>query len=161
MITSEHLGITTGLLLILMMLVVAVYTARVHWGVKAGLTVGCLLAVLVFHKTWVLSLGWPVEEAMPENSRFISAEVIEPVNGQEGHIFLWLVPEGSGRPRAFRVPYTRGNHRAAAQAAGQVANGQEAYVGRRTVRGRRYNNIQQDEADFDFVPPPSTVPSKN
>lgn len=63
--------------------------------------------------------GWPVRASVPQNSIFIGAVIDEPsqVEGDPGHIDLWLVPATSstkllgykpaqGEPRAYRLPYS-------------------------------------------------------
>jgi hypothetical protein len=89
-------------------------TAKFAWWVKAAaIVVMSVLFIEMFFATKSL-LGWPGGGPLPARFQLLWVRVVEPdpKAADPGAIYLWIeetdennVP--SGRPRAYRLPYTR------------------------------------------------------
>ena len=79
--------------------------------------------------------GWPTTGKVPGNASLVSAVVDapDPATSDPGRIYLWL-DDGSGRPRAYALPYSRALHERVQRALRTMQRGRQVSVGR---AGRR------------------------
>lgn len=108
--------------------------------------------------------GWPTTARTPAHAALVSAVVDEPdpSTGDPGRIYLWLDP-GSGRPRAYSLPYSRRLHEQVQQALARVKKGEPVSVTRAARHGARGRAQAQRKlvSDVQFSRhPPQTLPPK-
>lgn len=118
-----------GFVLLSALLLWAVIYARGPWAIKLVLIVSVpAYAVVVLHsiEQWK---GYPAAVSPPQGAALVAQLVDEPRS-----IYLWLIPPGAERPRAYRIPYTRETHEQAAKAQSLLQTGHR--VGFRRSRGR-------------------------
>ncbi len=107
----------------------AVIYSRGHWAPKLALI--CIVpafGVIVWHSLEGYR-GWPAEIKPPDRAELVGQYIDEPTA-----IYLWLIPAGESRPRAYKIPYSRQLHEAAARAAGIAKRG--GHPAFRVYRGR-------------------------
>lgn len=67
--------------------------------------------------------GWPAAQALPEKFELIAADVVEPRQGREGAIRLWVRETDDGEPRVHGLPYSRKLHQALFETKERIAQG--------------------------------------
>lgn len=95
------------------LLLIACLFTRLPWPVKAGLiTLTSAFYVSSFFAAHGL-LGWWTDDALPPNFKLLGARIVEPhsFEGDPGSIYLWVEAYDednfpSGKPRAYRLPYS-------------------------------------------------------
>lgn len=153
----------------------ALVYGRGRWQVKLA----AILVVLAFNFVAINALGsyrgWATTDAPPKDALFISGVVNEPEpgSGQQGSIYLWLVPLRRGHgvlsynpaadePRAYRLPYSEGLYKAVVAAQGIQKHGQPAVLhsgkGKRG-KGHGHGNALQSGFRAYRLPPPK-LPTK-
>ncbi len=106
----------------------AVIYARGPWAVKLALIFTVpVFGVVVWHSLESYR-GWPANVSPPADASMVAQYVDEP-----NAIYLWLIPPGEDKPRAYRIPYTRAAHEQAAKAQEIAKRGGRA--GFRKTRG--------------------------
>lgn len=104
------------------------------WQVKAGAIVAAMLTVVIGYFALYELLGWPTRQAMPDDMRMISADVVEPRKGsnEKGAIYVWVKPirENNALPRAFELPYDPDFHEMVITALERAGQGIEQGVRR-------------------------------
>lgn len=157
--------------------------AMIHWCIKAILTVSSIIAVLMFYQGLIMSMGWPAD-FRPTNTILIAgSDIREPGQDSPGVIYLWYVDvdeamrtHSAGMPRAIHLPYSKDAHEKLAQAAKNAASGIPSYMkfgaaglGGVTGQGngqagdpasRGTGRGPQGEGILNFLPPPSSLPPK-
>jgi hypothetical protein len=140
-------------------LLLATFTGRLHWGLKASLVAMCLTASGGFYVGMKGLLGWPVAAQPPAEFTLVWAKVEEPSAADPGRIYLWHVPPGEQRPRSIVMPYSRPAH-------------EKLEKGKRGVTAGDMVNMKADksaqgapgttagELILDFAPPPRELPMK-
>lgn len=107
----------------------AVIYARGPWQLKLALICTVpVFGVVVWH-TLEGYKGWPAAKPLPENAALVGQFVDEP-----RWIYVWAIPNGADKPRAYRIPYVRQAHEAVDGA--RIAQGKGLRVGIRIRRGR-------------------------
>jgi hypothetical protein len=111
---STVLAISAAYVVMGVLLLVIVLTARLAWRVKAAIIlITSLFFILVFFSTRDL-LGWPGGGQLPARFQLLWARIVEPdrKSDNKGAVFLWVeeidgnnIP--SGLPRSYRLPYSR------------------------------------------------------
>jgi hypothetical protein len=112
--TATVLAISVAYVVMGLLLLTLGLSARVAWWIKAGaIVVTSVFFVEVFFATKSL-LGWAGSSALPPRFQLLWTRVVEPdaKDSDPGAIYLWVeqVDENnvpSGRPRAYRLPYTK------------------------------------------------------
>ena len=157
--------------------------AAIHWCLKAALTVSSIIVVLMFHQGLVMSMGWPAD-LRPDCTMLIAgSDIREPGQDTPGIIYLWFVDvdaametHTAGTPRSIHMPYSKDTHEKLAQAAKNAASGIPSYMkfGASGLGGvpAQGSGMQGDpaargagqglagEGEINFVPPPSSLPKK-
>lgn len=135
-------------------------SARGNWKVRAVVIVAAPLVAAALWLGRPSTAGWPTT-ARPAESLFVWAQVREPnpSAGDQGEIFVWLLPDGSVRPRAYEFPYSRKLHEQVQRAMGGVKHG--AQVGVSRARSRQGSRGQNARSALLFYPhPPILLPAK-
>lgn len=106
--------------------------ARAPWPIRAAVVV---LVLGIAFPIWLAAssdAGWPAAAPIPSGSAVLGCYIEEPVSGDPGRIYFWLVPPGgsganplaqqhaAGTPRSYVEPYSLGLA-AACQQAQQIA----------------------------------------
>lgn len=115
------------------------------WRIKAAaVMVSFTVLAAAYHVVWQL-LGWPVQVALPEDTKVLAIQVREPAKegGDAGAIFLWgqAANDPASPPRAYQLPYSRALHESASQARRRLRDGRAqgarpGAAGRDTLEGR-------------------------
>ena len=152
----------------------ALVYGRGRWQLKLAAMVVVLAFNFVAVNALSSSRGWPTTEAPPKDALFISGVVNEPEpgSGDQGDIYLWLVPlhrghgalsyaPGVDEPRAYRLPYSEALYKAVIKAQGIQKHGSPAVL--HTGKGKRsqhgHGNALQSGYRAYRLPPPK-LPTK-
>ena len=110
---SEVVGLSLGYAVLGVVLLLALVRVRLPWLVKAGaIAVTSAFYIVVFFRSEGL-LGWSAPQPLPARFQLLWARTVEPdlADNVPGAIHLWLeelddanLP--SGKPRAYRLPYS-------------------------------------------------------
>jgi hypothetical protein len=111
-VTLSISGLIAAYILIAILLLSLNLYSKWSWQVKTGTIVLTTLFYIVSYISFPPLLGWPTEQAPPNNFRLISAHVQQPdkITGDEGAIYLWLTHiedlSTNSPPRAYEFPYS-------------------------------------------------------
>jgi hypothetical protein len=110
------------------LLLVAVIYSRLFWMLKAGLIILSLGFSLIFYRSALSVLGYPVAMTPPQQFELLGSSVHQPypVKGDPGVVYLWVVATGQRIPRAIELPYSNDLRKQLAEAKRQMqaqANG--------------------------------------
>lgn len=120
---------------------------RGAWLQKLPLVVLLPLLAFALYGAYKDSQGWPADRRPPDDATLVWGEVHEPTS-----IYLWL-QSGDGRPRAYRVPYTRQLHRQVDEATAARQRGERVGV-RRARGGGGQSAGSRSRYVFHRLPPP-------
>lgn len=107
----------------------AVIFARGPWALKLCLICTVPAFGLIVWHSLESYKGWPAGVSPPQDAALVAEFVDEPKA-----IYLWMVPPGASRPRAYRIAYTRQAHEEVVVAS--EARKQGRRVGFRRNQGR-------------------------
>lgn len=111
--TGAILGLTTGFIFVVVLLLAFNIRTPFHWSIKTGV----ILLALVFYIITLYSLpgfyGWPTKESLPQKFLLVGMDVREPRNEADpGVIYMWVesLQGKENKPRAYELPYSRELH---------------------------------------------------
>ena len=132
-------------------------SASGDWRLKAALIVVAPALAFALWQGHLSPGGWPARTSPPDGAAFLWGAVREPTDTDRGAIFVWAVPSGSQRPRAYQLPYTRQLHKQMEQAMSQARHG--GHVSVRKAKARRGQPGPRSVLRF-YRHPPIGLPAK-
>jgi hypothetical protein len=161
--TSATITLITMFLMVI--LLIGVIYSRLHWAAKSAFIIMSLVCACVSFVTFRAALGWPVKlPKAPTEFQFIFGAAREPIAGNPGVLYLWIIEPGSKQPRSVQIPYTVENHKKVEQAKKKVREGNTVYMksGQSEKLKDKSGADSDDDSDgMDFIPPPNTLPQKD
>lgn len=152
--------LTLAFLFLAGLVLVALLDARLSWRIKAALIVTSAFAAALFAYGVQGLRGYPVPTTvLPERFSLLWSVVREPSPGDPGAIHVWVRVPGE-EPRAFVLPYSRPMHERMEQARTRAKDGEDVAMETQERTGSEGNTARGLPSVPDFVPPPSTTPSK-
>lgn len=130
-ILTAYSGLAIAFIIIVAILLYFLIATKLKLVIKIALIPLVIWYSLVLFYTPGKMMGWPTYENIPPKSRLIYYMVKEPMGTEEGCIYFWVIaykdhktriidqlnPKNifsyseDSAPRAFRIPYTRENHK--------------------------------------------------
>jgi hypothetical protein len=128
----------------ILLLAMLIYS-KLHWLLKAGVTVSSVIVYILLYLSLTNAFGWPMRGRIPDKFQILWVEVHEPndIMGEPGSLRYWMRSLGQERglhaPRVYERPYSVPGHKQAQKVVEKIKEGQ-------TVIGRRNGS---DDADDD------------
>lgn len=146
---------------VLLLAVAWLLAAQAGWRLKLALIAAApLLGFALWQASRPLE-GWPAPLKPPAAARFEWGIVDEPdpLTGDRGAIYLWLLPADAAKPRAYRLPYTRSLHRQVQAALDAQKHGRSTTVTRGQHGRKGHADGQRGPLRF-YPAPPVSLPAK-
>ena len=130
---------------------------------KISLLIALPLIYLLFWQGLVNYSGWPMRFGLPDHFELLDARIVEPnrQRNEAGVIFIWALPEDSGIPRSYSVPYDRDLHDSIFEALQKISQGKRqmaALAGRES--GHNTSGSGNSNALLFKTKPPVVLPPK-
>ena len=114
-----------------LLLLIVVYT-RLHWQLKAGLTLASTAFFFLSFDAFTRLEGLPAVKPPPQQLLYVSTLVREPQGKDPGAIYLWVRPIVDGKassvPQAFQIRYSRELHKRMNEARGRDHSGRQVLL---------------------------------
>jgi hypothetical protein len=171
-------AIAVAFLILASLLLWIVIDGRGRWWLKGGLIVAVAAFTILAGSALGSFSGWATEANPPQRALFMSGIAREPDKrtGDEGAIYLWLIPphsnsknilayDSSGRaPRAYKLPYSRDAHEQLEKARQLAKKGAQVEIRRDSRRTRTSSSGRSGQVPKSMFRayrlPPAQLPGK-